>query len=291
MIFLNAEKFILEAIESVFAQTYPHWELLLIDDGSTDESTAIAKRYADQHPQRVRYLEHPGHQNRGMSASRNLGIRKSKGHYNAFLDADDVWLPEKLEKQVQILDREQKAGMVYGATQYWHSWTGKTEDKAKDYIQKASLPSITLLYPPALLTLFLQKRTAIPCMCSLVVKREVLTAIGGFEETFRNMYEDQAFYAKVALETPVIVTNECLDRYRQHPDSCCAQAESAGKTHSAHLFYLDWLTSYLTEQGFNGSEVWRVFQRERWLYRYPVLRRLVNRSQRLLRKNIKKKFL
>jgi glycosyltransferase involved in cell wall biosynthesis len=70
--FLNAEKFIQETIESVLAQTYKTWELLLVDDSSTDASTNIAHRIAQQYPQKVRYLEHPGHQNRGLSTSRNL---------------------------------------------------------------------------------------------------------------------------------------------------------------------------------------------------------------------------
>src|SRR5215475_5728613 len=91
IIFLNAECFIQEAIESVFAQAYPAWELLLVDDGSSDASTTIAQRYAEQHRHQVRCLEHPGHANRGMSASRNLGIRNARGPYIAFLDADDVW--------------------------------------------------------------------------------------------------------------------------------------------------------------------------------------------------------
>jgi hypothetical protein len=81
IIFLNAEKFIREAIESVFAQTYDNWELLLVDDGSTDASTEIAHRYAEQYAGKVRYLEHEDHQNLGMSASRNLGINNAKGKY------------------------------------------------------------------------------------------------------------------------------------------------------------------------------------------------------------------
>ena len=93
IIFLNAEKFIEEAIDSVFAQTYDNWELLLVDDGSTDRSTKIAQQYAQHYLAKVRYLEHENHQNLGMSATRNLGIRNVKGKYIAFLDADDVWLP------------------------------------------------------------------------------------------------------------------------------------------------------------------------------------------------------
>ena len=77
-IFLNAERFIEEAIESVLAQSYAEWELLLVDDGSTDASTEIALRYAEQYPQKVRYFQHTEHENHGISASQNLGIGRLK---------------------------------------------------------------------------------------------------------------------------------------------------------------------------------------------------------------------
>ena len=79
IIFRNAERFLREAIESVFAQTYRHWELLLVDDGSTDASTKIALEYARENPDRVRYLAHHDHQNLGKSASRNVGLRHAAG--------------------------------------------------------------------------------------------------------------------------------------------------------------------------------------------------------------------
>src|SRR5215469_15347588 len=91
VIFCNASCFLREAIDSIFAQTYNNWELLLVDDGSSDGSTAIAYRCSERHRRRVRYLQHSGHANRGMSASRNLGIRNARGAYIAFLDADDAW--------------------------------------------------------------------------------------------------------------------------------------------------------------------------------------------------------
>src|SRR5690348_3334121 len=89
IIFWNAEPFLAEAVASVVAQSYPDWELLLVDDGSTDGSTALAQQIVVRDPQRMRYLEHPGHANRGMSATRNLGIAQARGTYLAFLDADD----------------------------------------------------------------------------------------------------------------------------------------------------------------------------------------------------------
>jgi len=103
MIFLNAERFIEEGIQSIVAQTYNRWELLLVDDGSTDGSPAIAQRYAAQYPERCVNLQR-GSLNEGMSASRNLGISQARGKYWAFLDANDIWLPPKLEQQVVTME-------------------------------------------------------------------------------------------------------------------------------------------------------------------------------------------
>src|SRR5262245_22998194 len=119
IIFYNAERFIQEAIDSVFAQTYSDWELLLVDDGSVDSSSEIARRIAEIHPERVRVVEHQRHGNCGMSASRNLGIRSSHGKYVAFVDSDDVLTERQLEQQVAILDAHPAAAGVFGKTRYW----------------------------------------------------------------------------------------------------------------------------------------------------------------------------
>ena len=162
IIFWNADRFIAEAIESVFAQTYRAWELLLVDDGSSDCSTTIARSYSERDPQHVRYLEHPGHANRGMSASRNLGIRNARGSYVAFLDADDVWLSNILEEQVAILETYPEAAMVYGPIEYWYSWTGMPEDRERDYVEKLGVPPDTIIEPPRLFPLFLRDKATVP---------------------------------------------------------------------------------------------------------------------------------
>jgi glycosyltransferase involved in cell wall biosynthesis len=125
VIFYNEERFIQEAIESVIAQTYPHWELLLVDDGSSDDSNEIALSFVNQRPDQIYYLQHPCGENFGKVASRNLGIQHAKGQYIAFLDADDVWLPHKLAEQVEILDMHPDICMLYGETEYWFSWQNK----------------------------------------------------------------------------------------------------------------------------------------------------------------------
>ena len=272
--FLDAERFIEEAVESVFAQTYDNWELLLVDDGSADGSTEVALRYAERNPGRVRYLEHPGHQNRGVSASRNLGINRARGEHVAFLDADDVWLPHHLKRQIAILSEYPQAGMVYGSSQWWYSWTGKPEDTHRDFrdfVEKLNVSPNTLLKPPALLTVFLRNGRAVPPPCSTMMRREVVKGVGGFEEEFR-LYEDQVLYVKVGLRTPVFVAGECWSRYRQHPDSNWYVAQKAGQVHSARLFFLNWLAEYLSEQGVEDTEVWGLLRQEQLVVKVRLYR-------------------
>ncbi len=271
IIFLNAENFVNDAIESVFAQIYENWELLLVDDGSTDASTEVALRWAKENPGKVRYLEHNGHQNRGMSASRNLGIANARGEYIAFLDADDVWLPHTLEQQVAILESHPEAAMVYGPAKIWR-WTGNPEDIQLDKAQKLVVQPNTVINPPMLLTLFLQDENAVPI--GPLVRREAIERVGGFEDSFRGMYEDQVFFAKVCLKLPVFVAAECWYRYRRHPDSSCALAVESGQYHSARLAFLNWLAGYLACHEVKISSVRTVLKKELWPYRHPTLHRL-----------------
>ena len=93
LIFLNEERFLEEAVRGVCEQTLTDWELVLVDDGSTDRSRAIARDLAAQ-DNRIRYIDHPGHQNRGAAASRNLGAAHTTAPYIAFIDADDYMSPK-----------------------------------------------------------------------------------------------------------------------------------------------------------------------------------------------------
>lgn len=269
IIFLNEERFIREAIDSVFAQTYDDWELLLVDDGSTDGSTQIALQYAEQYPAKVRYLEHPGHQNLGSSAARNLGLSNAKGEYIAFLDADDVWVPHKLQQQLMILKSHPEATVLYGNTRYWHSWTENPEDGQRDLVPELVVQSDTLFKPPTLLVLsYPLGRGTAPSLSNLMLRREVVERTGGFEESFKRVYTDQAFLSKVYLKEPVFVAaeSEYWDKYRQHPDSCCAELgaqvgmQRTGQYFSVRQQYLNWLEEYLSKQSFEDPEVWKLLR-------------------------------
>lgn len=280
IIFLNAGRFIEEAIESVFSQTYPNWELLLVDDGSDDAGSAIARSCAEKYPGKVIYLEHPGHQNRGMSSSRNLGVKSSRGEFVAFLDADDVWLPQKLEEQVEIMRLHPRASMVYGRTEIWHSWTGNGADPDRDYMLALGVPPDTLIAPPALLMLLLENKVQSPTTCSALMRRQVFEQTGGFEDSFKGMYEDQPFFIKVCLKMPVYVSEKIWARYRQHPDSCCALAEKTGEDYRGRQVLLNWIAAYFSREAVRDPQLWRALRRELLPYEHPVLYRLLHPPRR-----------
>jgi glycosyltransferase involved in cell wall biosynthesis len=271
----NAGPFLEAAVESVRSQTYDRWELILVDDGSRDGSREVAREYAEREAGRIRHAEHPGNANLGSSATRNRGVRLARGSLVAFLDADDVWLPGKLAAQVDLLERHPDVGMLYGATQYWYSWTGKPEDRERDTIPPVGVEATTVIQPPLLLARCVLGQVAVPCPCSIILRREAIDRAGGWEDRFTGMFDDQAFYAKVMLRDRVLVVPECWDRYRRRPDSMYATAKREGTVRAERLGYLAWLREYLAGQGVTSGPVWKAVERASWCERHPRLVRLV----------------
>jgi len=272
MIFLDAERFLGEAIRSVLTQTYTDWELLLVDDGSGDASAAIARRFAEQSSGKIQYLQHSGGGNRGMSASRNLGIQHARGEFVAFLDADDLYLPQKLERQVALLDANPEAAMVYGPTLMWYSWSEKNSVRRRDLLRPLGVEPEKLIPPPRLLRLFLQRTAYTPGTCAVLVRRAAALSVGGFEEHFRGMYEDQIFFYKLCAAAPVFVEGTCGDLYRQTPESHSNRMRKSGfyrvyGPSPAYGRFLNWLERYLREQGCADPGVWGALRRELRPYR------------------------
>jgi glycosyltransferase involved in cell wall biosynthesis len=273
-IFLNGEAFIAEAIDSVLAQSFRSFELILVDDGSTDASSAIAWRYAKNHSDRVRYIDHPEHANRGMSASRNAGISVAHGDLIAFIDADDVWLPDKLRDQVLIFDAYPQVGLVAGATFYWDSWEGG-EDRT---VMVGHVQNQVIGQPGALLSLYPLGKAPAPCPSCLIVRRSVIESVGGFEASYvgrLQMYEDQAFLAKVYLRTSVYFSDRTWFKYRQHGSSCMAKNLKDGNYHAVRQHFLAWFARYLTDVGFTDPKIWRKLWMANLPYRHPRLYRAV----------------
>ena len=279
--FLNAHPFLEECIGSVMSQTYPHWELLLVNDGSTDEGTSVAEACAIRHPERVRHLRHAGHKNRGVSASRNLGLRAARGEYVAFLDADDVWLPTKLEEQVAYLAEYPDAVMVYGRMRYWYSWTGRAEDANRDYEVDPGIPTGSVFRPPELVIASLEGVARAPLPSDILLRTSTVDLVGGFEEERAfSVYEDRVFFVKIALAGAVYVADQCWVNYRQHEGSSCRVIDGTGGRAQARQAYLTWLETYLSEHGYRDTRLWRLARQKLLPYRYPRTARVLARLGR-----------
>ena len=273
MIFFNSERYITEAIDSVLAQTFSDFELLLVDDGSTDTSSAIARDYADRYPISVHYLEHEGHANRGMSAARNLGLRNAVGEFVALIDSDDVWSPNKLAEQLRIMELHPELGMVCGTVRYWESWAGG-EDRIvpSGHIQDRSIPP-----PEAMLRVYPLGTATSPCPSDLLMRRDLIMSLGGFEEQFtgpRQMFEDQAFLAKLYLIAPVYFSRDIWLNYRLHADSCVASVSRSGQEEEVRRFFFLWLANYLGQQPQVDIRVRTALRRTLWRYRHPHIYRI-----------------
>ena len=290
--FLNVEAHLAEAIESVLAQSFDDWELILVDDGSEDAGPEIARRYASAHPRRISVREHPGRENRGISASRNLGAAVARGEWLACLDADDVWRPSKLADQVAIIRAHPEVGLVIGASLYWRSWSG--EDPSRDEVIPVGsrqgvdpgcvTPQDTVIEPPQLLSLLypLRPGAAAPCPSGILARADLVTEVGAWEDDFRTVYEDQAFLVKLYLQTPAYVSSTCWTKYRLRPDSIMARELGPADYDRHRRRFLEWFEGYLRARGLEHTETWQDLQRALRRYRHPVRDRILRLSRRAM---------
>lgn len=275
--FLNEEVFLREAIESVIQQDYSAWELLLIDDGSTDNSSSLAKFFATQHPGKIRYLEHEGHVNKGLSASRNVGIREAWGNLVAFLDADDVWLPNKLKQQVAIMQQNPDVTLLCEASEYWFDWADPEKDNV---FQPVGITPGRFYDPPhLLLELYPLGLGAAPCPSGLMIRKTKLHN-RYFEESFKGiyaMYEDQAFLSKIYLHDTVYVSDACTNRYRQRVGSIVQTVQESGHYHQVRQYYLAWLEQYLNVHHITDRQIRNSLNKAQQVYHHSRLQTILKK--------------
>lgn len=262
MIFLDAVEFIAEAIDSVLAQTFDRWELILVDDGSRDGSSKLAERYAASHPERIRMLRHPGGGWLGTGPSRALGVSAARGRHIAFLDADDVFERGRLVAHVDALQRDPSLVMVQSLLVYWHSWRSGASDVLEPPVFR---DEATVIMPPGMLLLMVGTAGArVPGVCSVTARADAVRAVGGFEADFNGAYEDQVLWMKLYLYGNVLCLNRYLARYRQHAQSLTQRASIAGvytpgRAHLVRKQLFLWLRACLLEKNVRNLML------ERWV--------------------------
>ena len=283
--FFNGELYLHETIESVIQQNYTNWELILIDDGSSDNSTTVAKFYSQKFAGKIFYIQHDHHENKGASASRNLGISKARGELVAFLDSDDFWLPEKLQTQVALLQEHPQATVSCEATKYWNSWS---DPQKKDVKVKVGVEEDKLYHPPVLASkLYPLGRGPGFCNCALIVKKEVLDKFGGFDEDFvgkNQLYEDQVLFVKLYLHGTVYISSLCNNFYRQRPDSLMHGLYAQGYAQKGKYFFLQWLENYTKKNNISDKDIQRSLKKALMPYRRPILYKITRKIKSAFRK-------
>jgi len=193
----NRAHLIGKAIQSVFNQSYQDFEIIIIDDGSTDNTEEIIKGYKDK---RINYIKHE--RNQGISAARNIGIKKARGEYIAFLDSDDEWLPEKLDKQIKVFQNEPpEVGVVC-------SWSFKINEKG-NYIGKVCLPKKEGYMYKDLLS---SNNLSVP---TLLIRKECFEKVGLFDNLL-NGQEDWDMWIRIAKYYRFVLIKAPLAKRRIH---------------------------------------------------------------------------
>lgn len=198
----NGEKFISEAIESVFNQTFKDYEIIVVNDGSTDNTNEIIKKYDSK----LRYFQHEN--NKGPNAARNTGIMNSSGPYIAFLDSDDVWLENKLERQMELMSATTDLGLV-GCGFY-------KIDGSRNIISKVE----GIQYKSKKLLLEELMIRNVPCggASGVVILRKCFENIGLFDESLKGS-EDRDMWLRIARHYNVEFLKDPLVKIRVHKDN------------------------------------------------------------------------
>ena len=196
----NSEKFIAETIQSVLAQTYQNWELLIVDDCSTDKTAEIISRFQDS---RIKYFYNST--NKGSAVSRNIALQKASGRWIAFLDSDDLWHPEKLEKQIEFMRKNN----------YRFSYTNYCE------IDETSKERGILISGPEVITKKMMTAYCWPGCLTVMYDAEFL---GLMQTADIKINEEYALWIKISQKTNCYLLNENLAKYRRHKGSLTSKS-------------------------------------------------------------------
>jgi glycosyltransferase involved in cell wall biosynthesis len=206
----NEEDMVADAIRSVQKQTRSDWELVLIDDGSEDDTARVAGELAADDP-RIRVISQP---NAGLSAARNAGIAAGRAELVAFLDADDLWLPTYLEVAANVLEAEPAAGWAY--TDAWALDTEKGRFRRATAMSTCQPPDVLPTDPAEVMKLLIRQNFM---WVSATVRRRALTDAGGFSEDMKSAEDIELWFRILAKGWKVVRMPGVLGIKRERPDA------------------------------------------------------------------------
>ena len=206
----NAARYLPFAIESVAAQTFDDWHIVLVNDGSTDNTAEVVAPFLDRLGAKITYITQ---ENRGLPAARNIAIRASTSEFIALLDADDVWMPCRLSESLKIFAKRPKAGIAYGLITFidQEGHSGRTWNGNLKYSEGRIAPRIYM------------RKVELPCP-TITFRRRCVDEVGCFDETMRST-EDRDLWLRIALRYEVAFVPVVLACYRVSPGSMSTNSQ------------------------------------------------------------------
>lgn len=261
----NGQQYIENCLRSVFSQRYEDYEVIVVDDGSSDDGPKKILALAKTHPEKVRLLRHEDRGNHGIAATRNLGIKNARGEFIAFLDQDDLWVSEKLQKQVAMLRCHPEAGLVYSKISFVDQDGGDCSANSFPSAGKGIVGHPAYIFPAII------KENFIPSI-TVLARRECVQKVGLFDDGLRHGFEDWILWSKMAYFYGFIFLDQVLAKRRLHSGSFSSLRRDIGLHLSAEENYIRVLFSHLLDQkDIHPSEVrshlrkciWRFFIKAR----------------------------
>lgn len=198
----NSEKYLEETLQSIFAQTYKDWELVIVNDGSADSTESIIKEYISQGYPIVYYWQ----ENHGLGYSRNEALKRSRGEYIAFIDHDDLWMREKLEKQIPLFERDSDVGLVFSDAIYF-------SDKGRRFrLYGNKKPPSGKIFSDLLKRYYL-------CLGTVVLKKDALITIEEWFDERLTVSEESDVFMRIAYKWKCDYADEPLLMYRMHENN------------------------------------------------------------------------
>ncbi len=219
----NSAKFLPETIESVLGQTYQDFELIIIDDGSTDHTKEVIASYLKDHPQKIKYFYQ---KNSGVSAARNHGMQAAKGSFIAIIDSDDLWFPGRLMEGMKMMDAHPNVGLV-------HSNVINITEEGKPF----NIISRNKKFLSGYISDYIFLRKADILCPTVLFRKECCDRLGGFDHNLATLgCEDRELWIRIAKQYEIAFIDKPLAYYRVRSDS---MSHNIPKMLQARLYVVD----------------------------------------------------
>lgn len=229
----NYEQYIKETIESVIAQTFQDWELIVIDDGSSDNSVEVIKSYCDK-DKRIKLFQHKNCQNKGLKETVLLGIEKANSEWIAFLESDDTITPDYLEKKFEVINNYPDVNFIFNDVNLFGELNISSSNDYKNYFEYFNKVLKNKSYPRTLLNYFL-KYNIVPTFSCVMIKKDLLKELDYNTPVAPCL--DYYLWMQAAQRTKFYFIDEKLTNWRMHKKSYIHDLSNMGELNNAYFNY------------------------------------------------------